>query len=107
MRDIQIWEIIMITILLVLLSIVTLAMIGTILLQQSEGGGLTSGGAQSMAGMSARGAKNFMTRLTGILATIFMTLCVVLAILGGGIQKKQASSVIDAIQNMPQAPVSQ
>ena len=97
----------MITILLILLSVVTLAMIGTILLQQSEGGGLTSGGAQTMGGMSARGAKNFMTRLTGILATIFMGLCILLAILGGGIQNKQNTSIIDEVQKGHQAPVGE
>lgn len=96
----------MITILLVLLSLVTLAMIGAILLQQSEGGGLTSGGAQTMGGMSARGAKNFMTRLTAILATIFMGLCILLAILGGGLRNRQTSSIIDEVQKGHQAPIS-
>ena len=97
----------MITVLLVILSLVTLAMIGCILLQQSEGGGLTSGGTQSMGMMSARGAKNFLTRVTAILATIFMTLCIVLAILGGGIQRGKTNSIVDSLSDVPEAPIRQ
>ena len=97
----------MITVLLVILSMVTLAMIGCILLQQSEGGGLTSGGGQSLGMMSARGAKNLLTRVTAILATIFMTLCIVLAIIGGGIQTGKSKSIIDSFPSQPVAPISQ
>lgn len=97
----------MITVLLVILSLVTLAMIGCILLQQSEGGGLTAAGAQSMGMMSARGAKNLLTRVTAILATIFMTLCIVLAILGGGIQRGKTRSIVDTLPNTPEAPIRQ
>lgn len=60
--------------LLVVQLIVALMMIGIILLQKSEGGGLGMGGPSS--GMfTARGAANFLTRLTAILAAIFMGLC--------------------------------
>lgn len=67
-------------VLIVILLFVTLALIGIILIQKSEGGtsGLTSGGTGGM--MSSRGAKNFLTRTTAILAAIFMSLCLVLAI---------------------------
>ena len=98
----------MITVLLVILSLVTLAMIGCILLQQSEGGGLTSGGgAQSIGMMSARGAKNFLTRVTAVLATIFMALCIILAILGGGVQRGKNQSIVDTLPNTPEVPISQ
>jgi preprotein translocase subunit SecG len=71
------------TVLIVILLIVTLAMIGVILLQKSEGGtGLTGG--SSMGGMmSSRAAANLLNRTTSILATIFMILCLVLAIMSG------------------------
>ncbi|WP_432770827.1 MAG: preprotein translocase subunit SecG [Sphingopyxis sp.] len=53
-------------------------MIGVILMQKSEGGGLGVGG--SPAGLlSARGAADFMTRATTILATLFVGLSIVLA----------------------------
>ncbi len=53
-------------------------MIGVILMQKSEGGGLGVGG--SPAGLlSARGAADFMTRATTVLATLFVGLSIVLA----------------------------
>lgn len=68
----------MLTFLLVLQAIIAAAMIGVILMQKSEGGGLGVGG--SPAGLlSARGAADFLTRTTAILATAFVVLCIVIA----------------------------
>lgn len=65
--------------LLVVQLIVTLVMIAVILLQKSEGGGLGMGGGNSGGGMfTARGAANFLTRVTSILAAIFMGLCLLM-----------------------------
>ena len=70
----------MFTFLLVLQGLVTLALIGTILMQKSEGGGLGVGG--SPAGfLSARGAADFLTRSTAILATVFVGLSITLAVI--------------------------
>ena len=61
-------------------AIVAALLVTVILMQKSEGGGLGTGG--SPAGlMSARGAADFMTRLTTILAILFVTLSIVLAAL--------------------------
>ncbi|MBA3941309.1 MAG: preprotein translocase subunit SecG [Sphingopyxis sp.] len=66
------------TFLLVVQALVAAAMIGVILMQKSEGGGLGVGG--SPAGLlSARGAADFMTRATTILATAFVGLSILLA----------------------------
>ena len=66
------------TFILVLQALVAAVMIGVILMQKSEGGGLGVGG--SPAGLlSARGAADFMTRATTILATAFVALSIVLA----------------------------
>jgi preprotein translocase subunit SecG len=66
------------TFILVLQALVAAAMIGVILMQKSEGGGLGVGG--SPAGLlSARGAADFMTRATTILATAFVALSIVLS----------------------------
>ncbi len=66
------------TFILVLQALVAAAMIGVILMQKSEGGGLGVGG--SPAGLlSARGAADFMTRATTVLATLFVGLSIVLA----------------------------
>ena len=64
--------------LLVLQTIVAASMVGVILLQRSEGGGLGVGGSPSGL-MSARGAADFLTRSTTILATLFVVLSIVLA----------------------------
>jgi preprotein translocase subunit SecG len=69
--------------LLVVQGLVAVALIGFILMQRSEGGGLAGGG--SPAGMmSARGAADFLTRGTAILATIFVALSILLAGLAAG-----------------------
>jgi preprotein translocase subunit SecG len=62
----------------VLQAIVAVALVGVILMQQSEGGGLGVGGNPSGL-MSARGAASFMTRATAVLATIFVVLSITLA----------------------------
>lgn len=66
------------TFILVVQALVAAAMIGVILMQKSEGGGLGVGG--SPAGLlSARGAADFMTRATTILASLFVGLSILLA----------------------------
>ena len=76
--------------LLTILLVVTLLMIGVILLQRSEGGGLGIGGGNMGGMMTARGTSDLLTRTTAILATIFMGLCLLLAILSGYNAKKDS-----------------
>ena len=61
-------------------ALVAAALVGVILMQRSEGGGLGVGGSPSGM-LSARGAADFLTRATAILATIFVVLSIVLAAL--------------------------
>ncbi|HKX35164.1 MAG TPA: preprotein translocase subunit SecG, partial [Rhizorhapis sp.] len=70
----------MFTFILVVQAIVAAALVGVILMQRSEGGGLGVGGSPS-GFMSARGAADFLTRSTTILATLFVGLSVVLAVI--------------------------
>lgn len=72
----------MFSILLVLLIIVAVLMIGLILLQKSEGSGMSGSSAASMFGgaLSGAAAGNFLTRATAWLATIFFILCAALAL---------------------------
>ena len=64
-------------------ALVAASLVGVILMQRSEGGGLGVGG--SPAGlMSARGAANFLTRATAFLAMAFVLLSIVLAALAVG-----------------------
>lgn len=72
----------MFSILLVLLIIDAILMIGLILLQKSEGSGMSGSSAASMFGGALTGAAagNFLTRATAWLATIFFVLCAALAL---------------------------
>lgn len=64
-------------------ALVAAALVGVILMQRSEGGGLGVGGSPSGL-MSARGAANLLTRATALLAIAFVALSIVLAALAVG-----------------------
>jgi preprotein translocase subunit SecG len=68
----------MFTFLLVVHAIIAAALVGVILVQRSEGGGLGMGGSPTGL-MSARGAADFLTRATAVLATIFVVMSIALA----------------------------
>ena len=75
----------MTTVLLIIHLFVTLALIGVVLIQRSEGGGLGIGSSQGMGSfMSGRGTANLLTRTTAILATVFMVLSLTLALMNRG-----------------------
>ena len=66
-------------------AIVAAALVGLVLMQRSEGGGLGIGSGGSPGGlMSARGAADFLTRTTKWLAVLFVVLAIVLAALAVG-----------------------
>ena len=91
----------MFTFLLVVQAIVAALLVAVILMQKSEGGGLGVGG--SPAGlMSARGAADFLTRSTTVLATIFVSLSIVMAVIAS---VRHAPSDIDT-SLVRQAPAS-
>ena len=77
----------MFTFLLVVHAIIAALLVTVILMQKSEGGGLTTGGSPSGL-MSARGAADFLTRATAILAGLFIAMSIALAVIaanrGGG-----------------------
>ncbi|MEA3543052.1 MAG: preprotein translocase subunit SecG [Pseudomonadota bacterium] len=92
----------MFTFLLVVQAIVAALLVTVILMQKSEGGGLGVGG--SPAGfMSARGAADFLTRSTTILASIFVLLSIVMAVIAS---VRHAPSDIDT-SLVKQAPATQ
>lgn len=72
------------TVLLVIHLFLAMALIGVVLLQRSEGGGLGIGSSGGMGSfMSVRGTANLLTRMTAILATLFMITSLALALLAG------------------------
>ena len=93
----------MTTVLLMIHLFVTLALIGVVLIQRSEGGGLGIGTSQGMGSyMSGRGTANLLTRTTAILAAAFFALSLILALMNRG-TGGAGRSVLD---NLPTAPNS-
>ncbi|HQT45651.1 MAG: preprotein translocase subunit SecG [Acidocella sp. 20-63-7] len=96
----------MIKVLLVLHVFVTIALIGVVLIQRSEGGGLGLGGGQGMGNfMSGRGTANLLTRTTAILGTAFFVLSLSLALLYKGGNTNNAAAILNGpAQTTPAAP---
>lgn len=71
------------TVLIVVHLIIVLALIGVVLLQRSEGGlGLGGGGSSGTQGfLTGRGQANALTRATAVLAALFFTTSMILAIM--------------------------
>jgi preprotein translocase subunit SecG len=82
-----------------------LALIGVVLLQRSEGGGLGIGSSGGF--MSSRGTANVLTRATAILAGLFFATSLMLSILAG-LNRKPATLIEGGpaapTQNAPGAP---
>src|SRR5438270_12475360 len=70
------------TVIIVIHLMIVSAMIGLVLLQKSEGGGLGMGGGGG-GFLTSRGTSNVLTRTTAILAAIFFATSLVLSILAG------------------------
>ena len=72
--------------LMIVQSLIAISLIGVILMQRSEGGGLGVGGSSS-GFMTARGAADFLTRATAILGGLFIALSIVMAAIAGVTRK--------------------
>ena len=70
------------TVIIVIHLMIVSAMIGLVLLQKSEGGGLGMGGGGG-GFLTSRGTSNVLTRTTAILAAAFFATSLVLSILAG------------------------
>lgn len=66
------------TVLIVIHLLIVIALVGVVLIQRSEGGGLGIGGGSGF--MTARGTKNALTRLTAILAICFFATSIILVV---------------------------
>ena len=88
--------------------ILALLLIGVVLLQRSEGGGLGMGGGSSGGGMggfmSARGTANLLTRTTAILAAAFMVTSIGLAFFAGTHSQRQPDPLAGPRPTIPSAP---
>jgi len=81
-------------VLIVIHLMIVLALVGVVLIQRSEGGGLGIGGGSGF--MSARGTANALTRTTGILAALFFATS-----LGLGLLTRYESRPTDILDRIP------
>ena len=89
--------------LLIVQTLIAIALIGTILMQRSEGGGLGVGGSSS-GFMTARGAADFLTRSTAVLGGLFIVLSIVMAAIAGA--TRQPAKIDTSLANTS-APLQQ
>jgi preprotein translocase subunit SecG len=73
----------MLTVVVVIHLMIVISMIGVVLLQKSEGGGLGMGGGGAGGFLTSRGTANVLTRTTAILALGFFITSLLLSILAG------------------------
>lgn len=88
-------------VILVIHLFLALAIIGLVLLQRSEGGGLgIGGGSGGMGGLaSAQGTANLLTRATAICAFAFFCTSLLLGIRAG--QGTQSPGILESLENAP------
>ena len=89
-------------VILVIHLILALSIIGLVLLQRSEGGGLGIGGGGAGGLSTPHGAKNALTKMTAICAAGFFCTSLILGILAG--THSSSGSILDTLEQTP-APV--
>src|SRR5215218_3189416 len=88
------------TVIIVIHLMIVAGLIGVVLLQKSEGGGLGIGGGGGF--LSSRGTANVLTRATAFLAAAFFTTSLVLSILAGF--HRNPGSILQPGSGGPTAP---
>jgi len=88
------------TVIIVIHLMIVLAMIGLVLLQRSEGGGLGMGGGSGF--MTSRGSSNVLTRATAILAGVFFVTSLALSMLAG--YDRKPTSILNTGAPVPTPP---
>src|SRR5262245_18128039 len=81
---------------------IVMAMIGVVLLQKSEGGGLGIGSTGGF--MSSRGTSNVLSRTTGMLAAAFFTTSLILSFLAG--LHRSPTAIIQSGGGTPAGPTA-
>ena len=84
----------MTTVILIIHILISISIVGLVLMQRSEGGGLGIGGGNNF--MTARGTADLLTRATTVLAIAFFCTSILLAMLAG--YGKKSTSIIDEVK---------
>ncbi|HBR68007.1 MAG TPA: preprotein translocase subunit SecG [Rhodospirillaceae bacterium] len=95
------------SVILVIHLFLALAIIGLVLLQRSEGGGLGIGGGGMGGFASARGAANVLSRATGICAFAFFGTSLLLGVLAGT-HSRERQGILEGMEKKAaiEAPVA-
>ena len=92
------------TVLLVIHLLIAIALVGSVLLQKSEGGALGMGGGGMSGFMTGRSTANLLTRTTAILAALFFATSVALVLLAT--HRGSTGSLMEGpLDSGPAAPV--
>ena len=95
--------------LIVIHTIVSLLLIAVVLMQASQGGGLsgTFGGNATSSVLGGQNAGNVLSRITTWFATLFLTLAVIISVLSGPSDTDSTSLVKQAAENRPDIPAAE
>lgn len=96
-------------ILIVIHTIISILLIGVVLMQASQGGGLsgTFGGQAASSVLGGQNAGNVLSRITTWLATLFLSLAVIISMLTGPDSNTESSIVKQAADDRPAAPATE
>ena len=99
----------MIVFLIALHTIVSVLLISVVLMQASQGGGLsgTFGGQAASSILGGQSAGNVLSKITTWLAVIFIGLAIFISILSGPSSETSSSLVKKASENNPVQPLQQ
>ena len=87
-------------------TIVSLLLIAVVLMQASQGGGLsgTFGGNAASSVLGGQNAGNVLSRITTWLATLFLVLAVIISVISGPTDGSTTSLVKRAAESRPELP---
>jgi len=94
--------------LIIIHTIISILLISVILMQASQGGGLsgTFGGQAANSVLGGQNAGNVLSRITTWLATLFLSLAVIISMLSGPTTNNSSSIVKEAAEDRPIIPAT-
>ncbi len=94
--------------LIIIHTIVSILLISVVLMQASQGGGLsgTFGGQAASSVLGGQNAGNVLSRITTWLATLFPSLAVIISMLSGPTTNASSSIVKEAAEDRPVVPAT-
>ena len=94
--------------LIIIHTIVSILLISVVLMQASQGGGLsgTFGGQAASSVLGGQNAGNVLSRITTWLAPLFLSLAVIISMLSGPTTNASSSIVKEAAEDRPVVPAT-